>query len=98
MILERRQIRGKWWVQLSAALLLLTAQCMAVVHATDHLSHDSTILCELFDAVENHDEVVNSDFANCLSLSFSDKYSQVLQELYYSLTDRHYLIRAPPTI
>jgi len=98
MILGCRQFYGKWWIHLSAVLLLLAAQCVAVVHAVDHLTHDHTVLCEFFEAVENHDGLVSSDLLSCLPLSFRDGHSQFLPEHFQPATEQCYLVRAPPAI
>ena len=95
---ERQQFYGKWWIHLAAVLLLLVAQCIAVAHAVDHLTHAPTVLCELFEAVENHDGSVSNDFVSCLPLSFRDGYSQFLPEHFQPLTEQRYLVRAPPAI
>lgn len=98
MKLGRRQFYTKWWIHLSAVLLLLAAQCMAVVHAVDHLTHDHTVFCELFEAVENHDGLASSDLVSGLPLSFRDGYSKFLPEHYQPAAEQHYLVRAPPAI
>ena len=84
--------------RLSAVLILLAAQCMAVVHAAEHLSHASSELCTLFEAVENHDGAAVIDVDPILLQGSRDDYLLLPPELINTALYLPYLVRAPPSI
>ncbi len=85
-------------MQLSAVLLLLVTQWMAVVHAADQLTHENTELCELFEAFEHHDGQVGIELVNLLPLALRDDHTKSLPEYFQPVPEQHYLSRAPPAI
>ena len=92
----RRKFYGKWPIHLAVAILLLTVEAMALAHSVDHLTHDNTLFCEFFEAVDNSSGLPSTDLANCLPLSSRDGYSERLPDHFQPAPEQRYLVRGPP--
>ena len=98
MVPEHPKPRLKWCIHLFAVFVLLAAQCLTFVHATEHLTHEHSILCKLFDVQENHDWVLDCGPADCQPAGFRDDNVQIQTGSFHPLTARCYQVRAPPSI
>lgn len=61
MVPRDRQRRTRIAIKVLIAIVMLFAQFVAVAHATDHLTHDPVVFCDLGTAFEKHDSDLDTN-------------------------------------